>query len=179
MSISIRRMIYIALFAVIIAVCSWISIPSSVPFTLQTFAIASALLFLGGLDALLSVLLYVLLGAVGLPVFSSFTGGVAVLMGPTGGYILGFVVMALVYWLMTSVFKDKLITKIIAITVGMIFCYLSGSLYYVFIGSNGDFIQGFITALSACVLPFIIGDIIQITLAFLLVLRLSKILKRR
>lgn len=179
MSISIRRMIYIALFAVIIAVCSWISIPSSVPFTLQTFAIASALLFLGGLDALLSVLLYVLLGAVGLPVFSSFTGGVAVLMGPTGGYILGFVVMALVYWLMTSVFKDKLITKIIAITVGMIFCYLSGSLYYVFIGSNGDFIQGFITALSACVLPFIIGDIIKITLAFLLVLRLSKILKRR
>ena len=177
MSISIRRMIYIALFAVIIAVCSWISIPSSVPFTLQTFAIASALLFLGGLDALLSVLLYVLLGAVGLPVFSSFTGGVAVLMGPTGGYILGFVVMALVYWLMTSVFKDKLITKIIAITVGMIFCYLSGSLYYVFIGSNGDFIQGFITALSACVLPFIIGDIIKITLAFLLVLRLSKILK--
>ncbi|MBQ2661688.1 MAG: biotin transporter BioY [Clostridia bacterium] len=172
-------MIYIALFAVIIAVCSWISIPSSVPFTLQTFAIASALLFLGGLDALLSVLLYVLLGAVGLPVFSSFTGGVAVLMGPTGGYILGFVVMALVYWLMTSVFKDKLITKIIAITVGMIFCYLSGSLYYVFIGSNGDFIQGFITALSACVLPFIIGDIIKITLAFLLVLRLSKILKRR
>lgn len=179
MSISIRRMIYIALFAVIIAVCSWISIPSSVPFTLQTFAIASALLFLGGLDALLSVLLYVLLGAVGLPVFSSFTGGVAVLMGPTGGYILGFVVMALVYWLMTSVFKDKLITKIIAITVGMIFCYLSGSLYYVFIGSNGDFIQGFITALSVCVLPFIIGDIIKITLAFLLVLRLSKILKRR
>ena len=81
---------YMALGAVIIAVCSWISIPTVVPFTLQTFAVFSVLGLLGGKRGTISVLIYILLGAVGVPVFAGFSGGFGVILGPTGGYIIGF-----------------------------------------------------------------------------------------
>lgn len=91
-------MAYIGLFAVVIAICSWISIPTVVPFTLQTFAVFLAVAVLGGKRGTLAVIVYVLLGAVGLPVFSGFKGGIGVLLNTTGGYIIGFVFSALVMW---------------------------------------------------------------------------------
>ena len=84
-------MAYIGLFAVVIAICSWISIPTVVPFTLQTFAVFLAVAILGGKRGTLSVIVYVLLGADGLPVFSGFKGGFGVLLNTTGGYIIGFI----------------------------------------------------------------------------------------
>ena len=86
--LSITSMIYIALMAVIITICSWISIPGPVPFTLQTFAVFTALLLLGTRDGLISIVVYLLLGAVGVPVFSGFSGGIGHLLGPTGGYLI-------------------------------------------------------------------------------------------
>ena len=83
-------MVYIAIFAVIIAVCSWISVPMVVPFTLQTFGVFCAVGLLGGKRGTLSVLIYVLLGAVGVPVFAGFSSGIGSLFGVTGGYIMGF-----------------------------------------------------------------------------------------
>lgn len=76
-------MVYIAVFAVLIAICSWISIPTTVPFTLQTFAIFLAVGVLGGKRGSLSVLIYILLGAVGIPVFAGFSGGFGTLLGST------------------------------------------------------------------------------------------------
>ena len=76
-----------ALFAALIAICSWISIPTAVPFTLQTFAVFLALGVLGGKLGTLSVAVYLLLGAVGLPVFAGFQGGLGALLGATGGYL--------------------------------------------------------------------------------------------
>ena len=101
-------MVYIAVFAVIIAVCSWISVPMVIPFTLQTFGVFCAVGLLGGKRGTLSVLIYVLLGAVGIPVFSGFSSGIGTLFGVTGGYIMGFIFTALVYWLITLVFGKKL-----------------------------------------------------------------------
>ena len=95
--LSITSMIYIALMAVIITICSWISIPGPVPFTLQTFAVFTALLLLGTRDGLISIVVYLLLGAVGVPVFSGFSGGIGHLLGPTGGYLIGFIVMGFVF----------------------------------------------------------------------------------
>ena len=91
-------MAYIGLFAVVITICSWISIPTVVPFTLQTFAVFLAVAVLGGKRGTLSVIVYVLLGAVGLPVFSGFKGGIGVLLNTTGGYIIGFIFSALLMW---------------------------------------------------------------------------------
>lgn len=93
---------YMALGAVLIALCSWISIPAVVPFTMQTFAIFLVLLVLGGRRGTMTIVVYVLLGAVGLPVFSQFGAGIGVLLGSTGGYILGFIFMGLTYRLVTG-----------------------------------------------------------------------------
>lgn len=96
---------YIALFSVLMAVCAWISIPMPkplVPFTLQTFAVFSAMTALGGRRGLYAVTVYLLLGAVGLPVFAGFQGGASVLLGSTGGYIIGFLASAILFWLLTG-----------------------------------------------------------------------------
>ena len=74
-------MVQIALFAAIIAVCSWIQIPMTVPFTMQTFAVFCALATLGGKGGTISILIYIVLGAVGVPVFAGFTGGIGILCG--------------------------------------------------------------------------------------------------
>ena len=98
-------MAYIALFAVLMAVCAWITVPLPKPlvqFTLQTFAMFMALTTLGGRRGLYAMVVYLLLGAVGVPVFSGFRGGLGVLLDTTGGYIIGFAAAALVYWLLTA-----------------------------------------------------------------------------
>ena len=82
-------MAYIAIFAVLMAICSWISIPMAVPFTLQTFGVFMAVGVLGGKRETFAVLIYILLGAVGVPVFAGFSGGIGVLLNTTGGYIVG------------------------------------------------------------------------------------------
>ena len=76
-------LIYIAIGAALISICSWISIPTAVPFTLQTFAVFLVLLLLGGERGTIATLIYILLGAVGVPVFAGFSGGVGILFGST------------------------------------------------------------------------------------------------
>ena len=98
---------YIAIFAVLIAICSWISIPMTVPFTLQTFGVFMAVGVLGGKRGSLAVLVYILLGAIGVPVFAGFSGGLGILLNNTGGYIIGFLFSALVMWAMESLWGKK------------------------------------------------------------------------
>ena len=95
---STRDLVYVAVFAALMAICAWISIPTTVPFTLQTMGVFLAVGLLGGRRGSLAVFVYLLLGAVGAPVFSGFTGGVGSLVGTTGGYILGFLLCALTMW---------------------------------------------------------------------------------
>ena len=85
-----RELAYTGILAALIAVCSWISIPTAVPFTLQTFAVFLTLGLLGGRLGTLAVTVYLLLGAVGLPVFAGFHGGLGAFLGATGGYLVGF-----------------------------------------------------------------------------------------
>ena len=92
------NLLYMALFVAVMAICSWVSIPSAVPFTLQTFAVFCALCLLGGKRGTIAILVYIALGAIGLPVFSGFSGGIGILLGTTGGYIWGFLLTGLLYW---------------------------------------------------------------------------------
>ena len=102
--ISVYDLVMVALFAALIAVCAWVTVPGSVPFTLQTMGVFLAVGLLGGKRGTASVLVYILLGAVGMPVFSGFSGGVGRLLGTTGGYIIGFLVAALAMWAMEAIF---------------------------------------------------------------------------
>lgn len=167
-------MVQIALFAAIMAVCSWIQIPMTVPFTLQTFAIFCALGTLGGKSGTISVLMYIVLGAVGVPVFAGFSGGMGVLMGTTGGYIIGFLFTALLYWAITHFFGEKLPVMIIAMVLGLLVCYAFGTAWFMIVYANANGAVGLITALGWCVFPFIIPDLVKIALAILIAKRIPK-----
>ena len=126
-----KDMAYIALMAVLISVCSWLSVPAAIPFTMQTYAVFTALLLLGGRRGSIAVAVYIALGAVGLPVFSGFAGGIGKLMGPSGGYIFGFMLTALCYWLCERVLGKKLWVKTVSLVVGLALCYAFGTVWFV------------------------------------------------
>lgn len=167
-------MAYIAVLAVIMAICSWISIPAQVPFTLQTFAVFLAFGVLGGKRGTMAVLVYILLGAVGIPVFAGFTGGIGVLMGNTGGYILGFLGSALVMWALEKLPGKRSVIQIFSMIAGLLVCYTFGTLWFmtVYAGTTGK--VGLVTVLGWCVIPFIIPDLIKIGLAYMLAGRIRK-----
>ncbi len=162
-----------ALGAALMALCAWISIPAEVPFTLQTFAVFLVTGLLGLKCGTLSVLVYLLLGAVGLPVFAGFKGGIGSLLGVTGGYLLGFVFTALVVGLITRFFGKKLPVLLIAMVLGLIVCYAFGSVWFlkVYTSASGAIAIG--TVLAKCVIPFLVPDAVKILLAALLVRRLQ------
>lgn len=175
--ITTKELVFTALMAVIIAVCSWISIPTTVPFTLQTFGVFMAVGLLGGKKGTISVLVYILLGAVGVPVFAGFSGGVGVLFGTTGGYIVGFLLSGLVYWAMTAAFGEKLPIMIVAMVLGLIVCYAFGTAWFMIVYAKNTAPIGLMTALGWCVFPFIIPDCIKIALAVVLTKQLKKYVK--
>ena len=171
---------YIALFAVLMAVCAWITVPLPKPlvqFTMQTFAMFMALATLGGRRGLYAMVVYLLLGAVGVPVFSGFRGGIGVLLDTTGGYIIGFVAAALVYWLLTVRLGDSLPVKAIACVLGLAVCYAFGTAWFLVLYARTTGPIGVTTALGWCVIPYIIPDLLKLALALLLSGRVRKFLK--
>jgi biotin transport system substrate-specific component len=121
---SVKDMCLCSLFAALLAVCAWISIPIfSAPITLQTFGIFLALLTLGGFRGSIAVGLYLLLGLIGLPVFAGFKGGIYMLALPSGGFLIGFLLAALLYWGITAEFSPTKWGKLIALAIAMIPCY--------------------------------------------------------
>jgi biotin transport system substrate-specific component len=176
-----RDMAYVALFAVLMAVCAWISVPVPAPFvqfTMQTFAIFAALLILGGRRGTYAVVTYLLLGAVGVPVFSGFRGGLSVLLGTTGGYILGFFFTALLYWLLTARLGESLPVKAVAGVLGMAVYYAFGTAWYLTLYARMGKPMGLLAACGYCVFPFIIPDLIKLALAVLLSRRLEGVVKQ-
>lgn len=170
-------MTYMAIFAALIAICSWISIPSSVPFTMQTFAVFLTCGLLGGKRSTVTVLVYLLLGAIGLPVFAGFSGGLGALFGMTGGYLLGFVFIGLVTWLFEKLFGKKAPVLIAALVVGLIVCYAFGTAWFMFMYTKNVGSIGLTGVLGMCVFPFIIPDLIKMALALILTNRLKKFVK--
>ena len=175
--ITTKDMAYIALFAVIIAICSWLSVPATIPFTLQTFGIFLTVGVLGGKRGTLSVLIYLLLGIIGIPVFSGFTGGVGRLLGTTGGYIIGFLLSAMVLWAMEQFLGKKRWVLAISMVLGLIVCYAFGTMWFMFVYANSTGPIGVWTALGWCVFPYIIPDLIKIALALVLCKKLAQIIQ--
>ena len=167
-------LVYIAVFAVLMAVCSWISVPTAVPFTLQTFAVFMAVGVLGGRRGTMSVALYIILGAVGVPVFAGMTGGIGILTGTTGGYIVGFLFSALVMWAMEKIPGKKSVIQILSMAVGLIVCYAFGTVWFMAVYMKTSGPVGLMAVLGWCVIIFIITDIIKIVMAYGLYRKLKK-----
>lgn len=172
-----RDMVYISIMAAIIAVCSWMIIPGPVPFTLQTMGVFTAVGILGGRRGTLAILTYILLGAVGLPVFSGFNGGIGVLLGATGGYIAGFLFSALLMWGVESVFGRSKPVLVLSMIAGLLVCYVFGTAWFMTVYSRNSGAIGLGTALMMCVIPYIIPDLLKIAVAFFLTSRVRKFIK--
>lgn len=147
--------------AAIIAVLAQITIPLPlVPITGQTLAVGLVVTILGIKYGTLSVLLYILLGAIGLPVFSAFSGGLGILIGPTGGYIIGFLVQAFLMGLYMDQFNKTYFHAIIANLFGMIVTLAFGATWLKILGD-----LSWTAALMSGVVPFIIVGVIKAILA--------------
>lgn len=164
-TIEIKKTVYVALMTALICACSWITIPFMVPFTMQTFAVFCSLLLLGGKRGTAAIGLYLFMGVIGLPVFAGFRGGIAHLIGPTGGYVIGFLFSGIIYTLLEPLLFGRKVLRWIVLALAQIVCYLIGTLWFITIYGIQDISYSFLSTLSLCVLPFIIPDGIKIILA--------------
>ena len=164
MTHSTRNMVRSSFFAGAMAVCAWLAVPiSDIAFTMQTFGVFLALGLLGGKWGTVSIGIYLLMGLVGLPVFSGFRGGPGMLLGVTGGYLWGFLASGLAYWALER------FGKLPAMIGGLIICYVCGTLWFLQYSSGG-----LALVLLRCVVPYLIPDGIKIFMAWSLSRRLAK-----
>ena len=167
-----------ALAAALMALCSWISLPTAVPFTLQTFALFLTLGVLGGRLGALAVGVYLLLGAVGLPVFAGFSGGLGALLGATGGYLLGFLLTALTVWGAERLWGRSAPVFLASCLAGLGLCYLFGTVWFAAVYASSSGPVGLAAVLGWCVAPFVLPDLAKLALALALRRRLSAALRR-
>lgn len=151
-------MVFTALFAAIICIMAPFSLNVGlIPISLGTFAIYLAGGFLGGKKGMTAVGVYILLGAIGLPVFTGFSGGFAKLLGVTGGYIIGFVPLVLI----TGIFAEKNKALLpLGMVLGTLACYAFGTVWFMALTKSE-----LVPALMSCVVPFLIGDAVKIAAA--------------
>ena len=173
--VRIKNMSYIALGAVIIALCAWITIPFPIPFTLQTFGVFSVLFIFGGKKGFFSILLYLSLGSIGVPVFSGFNSGLGVLFGITGGFLWGFAASGALYWLCDRFLRKSKGRMLVITTAAQMLCYALGTAWYVHFMSNS---AGIAAALLTCVLPYLLPDALKILLALVTAKRVEKAMGR-
>lgn len=159
-----------ALFSALMCICAWISIPlGNMTFTLQSFALLLALFVLGGQGAVVSVAVYLLLGVVGLPVFSGFRGGFGILLGITGGYLWGFLPASLLYLGITAIFGEK--PKIYAGIAALLCVYVCGTAWFAVYAPGA-----LLPILAQSVLPYILPDGLKLLLARFLSEKLNRLL---
>ena len=153
--------VYCGIFATITAILAQISIPlpGGVPLTLQTFAVSLAGILLGSKKGFISILVYVLMGAIGLPVFSGFSAGIGAIVGATGGFILSFPIMSFIIGLICERTDNKILS-FLAMILGSIPNYLLGAIQFSLVTSSNMY-----NAFLVCVLPFILVGVIKAVLA--------------
>lgn len=125
----------------------------------------------------MAVLAYIILGAIGVPVFAGFCGGIGIIFGTTGGYIVGFLFSALIMWGMEKLFGTGKIVLTVSMVAGLLTCYAFGTVWYMIVYAKSSGAIGMGTVLSWCVVPFIIPDLAKIAVALLLTGRLRKVVQ--
>ena len=176
-----RNLVLCAMCAAITCILAPLSIPlaGGVPVSLATFAIMLSGVLLGGPLGALSQLIYVLLAAVGLPVLAGWTGGLGIVLGMTGGYIIGYIPCA---WLTGLIYKKygetakkpvKILFMILGMTAGNIVLYVIGTAWFMFITE-----MTLEASLAACVIPFIPGNIIKMAAVIIIGLPVENAIRK-
>lgn len=160
MTKSAKLVAYLGVCVSLMVVCAYICVPILVPITMQTFALYLIFFIFGGKIVFLTTVIYALLGVVGLPVFAGFNG-IGAFLSPTGGFIIGFIFTSGFLWV-TERFSKKTYLKFIFCLIGLLICYIFGVIFFIIFTPNVNVLKIF----YACILPFIIPDIIKIALAY-------------
>ena len=172
--ISTRDMALVAAMTAVTCALAPFSIPiGPVPISLTNLAIYFGLYIIGMKLETVSYIVYLLIGFVGLPVFSSFTGGAAKLLGPTGGYLIGFIPMAVIAGFMIDKSEGKTVPSVIGMIIGTAVCYALGTIWFCIEAKVEP-----VPALSLCVIPFLPGDAIKIVIAAFFGPRIKRAIKR-
>ncbi len=171
-----RDAAYVAMGAALLALCSWLTVPMTVPFTMQTFAVCLVAALFGARRGLWTVGCWMLLGVLGAPVFSGFRGGFGVLLGTTGGYITGFLFTALIVGVAAERSGRKLPALLVSMALGVLVCYAFGTAWFMAVYAKNSGPIGLGTALGWCVLPYLLPDAVKIALAASLTGRLYPLL---
>ena len=173
---STRQMTFIALMTAVTCILGPLSIPlpfSPVPISFTNLALYLRLYVLGLNGATISYLVYLLIGMVGVPVFSGFSGGFGKLAGPTGGYLIGFIFLTLIAGLLMKLFPGNKVMEAVGLVLGTVVCYAFGTAWLCF--------QAHMSAaagLAAGVIPYIPGDLVKIVVAMIVGTALRAALKK-
>lgn len=158
------QMAVTALMAALMCILGPISVPiGPIPISLTNLVVYFSVFLLGTKLGTLSYVIYLALGAVGLPVFSAYSGGLAKIAGPTGGYLIGFIFMAIISGVFIEKSGGKILPSVLGMVIGTLVDYLLGTIWFVILMKCG-----FWYALTVCVFPFVIGDGIKIAIALAL-----------
>ena len=172
--ISTKTMALIAVMTAVTCILAPLSIPiGPVPISLTNLAIYFGLYILGMKKETVSYIIYLLIGFVGIPVFSGFTGGAGKLLGPTGGYLIGFIPMAVVAGILIDKFDGKVVPSVIGMIIGTAICYALGTIWFCI---QADY--KVMPALMLCVIPFLPGDAAKIAIAAFFGPQIRRALKR-
>ncbi len=165
----IKSLTFTAMMAALCCIIGPLSIPlGEVPVSLQVLAVYLCVFALGMKLGTISVGLYLLLGFLGLPVFAGYSGGIQSLLGPTGGYIVGFAFTAFVMGFVMEHIRvenkaAKVAVQILAMVCGLAVCYLFGTLWFMYVMK-----MGLVESLTLCVMPFLLFDAIKMVMAVIM-----------
>lgn len=165
----IKSLTFTAMMAALCCIIGPLSIPlGEVPVSLQVLAVYLCVFALGMKLGTISVGLYLLLGFLGLPVFAGYSGGIQSLLGPTGGYIVGFAFTAFVMGFVMEHIRvenkaAKVAVQILAMVCGLVVCYLFGTLWFMYVMK-----MGLVESLTLCVMPFLLFDAIKMVMAVIM-----------
>ena len=165
---------YVGMAAAVLAVCSWISVPMPKPlvsFTMQTFAVALIAGLLGVRRGTAAVAVWLALGALGVPVFAGFNGGIAYMLGSTGGYLWGFLLWAPMEGFLFRLGKGKLPLLILGMAAGLALCYTFGTAWFMVVYARTTGPVALSTVLGWCVLPYLVPDAVKLAMAVPLILK--------
>ena len=163
-----------AIMAALLCILAPVSVPvGPVPVTLATLVLYLSVWVLDTKGAVIAAALYLLLGAVGLPVFAGYSGGIAPIIGPTGGYLIGYLLLVLISGLFNKASHDRVVLTGLGMVAGTVVLYAFGTIWFI-IQTKSDIIY----ALTVCVLPFIGFDLAKIVLACAVGRPVSKALKQ-
>ena len=179
MNTSVHRLTRIAIMAAVTAVLAPLSIPvGEVPVSAATLAVMLGGLVLGKTEGAASAAVYLLLGAAGIPVFAGYTGGLSILLGVTGGYLLCYPVLAWICGRLDELLEKKgmavSFAMITAMAAGTAVLYACGTVWFVILTR-----MQFTAALAVCVIPFLPGDLLKMAVCVLIVPQIRKALEAR